>query len=350
MKTFNNLYTKLCSRENLEKAFKMARKGKTKKSYVINFEKNLDEELNKLQEELIDETYTPKKLQRFIVRDPKTRVIHASSFRDRIVYHALINVIGPIFEKRFIYDSYASRINKGTHKALIRFDVFKRKTSHNGKLIKNARNANEVCGYILKCDIRHYFETIDHSILLSMLERKISDKKVIFLIKKILMNYDSKVPGKGMPLGNYTSQFFANVYLNELDYFIKHALKVKCYMRYVDDFIIFHYEKRTLFFYLENIKRFLGKLKIELHQEKTKIIPLRNGVPFVGYRIFYMHKLLRKRNLKLFVSRIRQRKEQFQQGKMPKEEFMQSIKGWLGYAQWANTYGQRKKILKEITS
>lgn len=136
MKTYKNLYNILCSFENIRLAYEKARKRKTKKLSVIEFEKDLDNNLSTLRNELISFTYFPKKLRRFSIRDPKTRVIHSSAFRDRVVHHALINIIGPIFEKIFIYDSYASRLEKGTHNAIQRFDLFKRKVSHNGRRVK----------------------------------------------------------------------------------------------------------------------------------------------------------------------------------------------------------------------
>jgi len=287
MKTHLKLYEKLCSKENLMLAYQKARIGKSKNTQVIEFEKNLDINLANLRQELISLTYKPIELKRFIIRDPKTRVIHASAFRNRIIHHALINIIGPIYEKIFIYDSYASRIGKGTHKAVQRFDFFKRKVSLNGSLVKEEANANSVRGYVLKADIKHYFDTVDHQILLAIIKRKIKDGKIIWLIKKILDNFHGNAKGKGMPLGNYTSQFFANVYLNELDYFVKHILKARCYIRYVDDFVILHKRKKLLYYCKDRIIRYLDCLKLELHPEKSLIIPLKNGVSFIGYRIFY---------------------------------------------------------------
>lgn len=227
MKTYKNMYNKLCSYENLELAFKKARKRKTKKHYVIEFEENLKENLLDLRNDLIFHTYKPKPLQTFVICDPKTRKISKSAFRDRIIHHALCNIIEPIFDKRFIYDSYANRKGKGVHKALERFDYFKRKVSFNGKKKMGYFDNNDITGYALKADIRHYFEEVDHKILLDILKKKIEDNKVIWLIKQIFNNHKSEFGGKGMPLGNLTSQFFANVYLNELDQFVKHTLKSK---------------------------------------------------------------------------------------------------------------------------
>src|SRR3989344_4653904 len=166
MKTYNNLYSQLISYENLEKAFKKARIGKSSKPYVIEFEKNLKENLTSLRNELENFTYIPKPLKRFTIRDPKTRIIHASAFRDRVVHHALCNIIDPIFDKNFIYDSYANRLGKGTLKAVERFDYFKRKISINGSRLNNSNYSNMIIGYVLKADIEHYFDTISHDILI----------------------------------------------------------------------------------------------------------------------------------------------------------------------------------------
>ena len=353
MKTYKNLYGKLCSLNNLEIAFKKARKGKTKRSYVIKFKKNLEKELKKLQDELISLTYYPKSLKRIIIRDPKTRVIHTSAFRDRVIHHALINIIEPLFEKIFIYDSYANRKNKGTLKAVQRFDYFKRKVSKNGKLLKSSIDNNQVSGYCLKADIKHYFDEVDHNILIEIIKRKIKDEKVILLIEKILKNKVFGMGGggingfenKGMPLGNLTSQFFANVYLNELDYFVKHNLKAKYYIRYVDDFIILHQYKEQLEIWKQEINNFLKEnLKLELHSEKSRIIPLSEGIDFVGFRNFYHYKLLRKRNIRKVISAV----EEYKKGEIPKEEILEIFQGWQAYAKWANTYKLRKQVIKKI--
>lgn len=336
--------------ENLLSAYQKARKGKSKKTSVIQFEKNLDIELIKLQHQLRTFFYTPHPLRRFIVRDPKTRVIHASAFRDRVVHHALMNIIAPIFEKSFILDSYASQINKGTHVAVQRFEYFQRKVSRNGKRVRigGGGNSNSVEGYVLKADIKHYFDTVDHDVLLSIIKRKIKDGKVMWLIRKILNNFEGNDLNKGMPLGNYTSQFFANVYLNELDHFVKHDLKVKYYIRYVDDFVILHSNRKVLEYYQDRINHYLQFLKLELHPDKSKIIPLKSGIVFLGYKIFYKYKRLRKRNFRAFENKFSKKLELYRKGEITKEYLEESLQGWFGYAKWANTYKLRTKILDKI--
>ena len=347
MKTYGNLWNLLCSDENLEHAFKKARKHKTQKPYVIKFEKNLNENLSILKTELLLHAYRPLPFQTFILRDPKTRKISKSEFRDRIVHHALIQVLEPIFDKIFIYDSCANRKGKGNLFAIKRFDEFKRKVSKNGKLVTNSISSNQIIGYCFKADIRHYFEEVDHETLLGMLGRKIRDKRVMWLINQILHNFNAKIDGKGMPLGNLTSQFFANVYLNELDYFVKHVLKAKYYIRYVDDFVILHNSKRQLEIWHGLINKYLKEvLKIELHPEKSKIISLANGVDFVGFRNFYHHKLLRKRNTRKMINQI----ERCKSNEISYDQLIESFQGWRAYAKHANAHKLARRISSNIQS
>jgi len=346
MKTYSNFYEQLYSFRNLLHAFFKARKHKTKKYYIIEFGKNLITNLLQLKEELKNQTYKPKPLETFILRDPKTRKICKSDFRDRIVHHALCNIIEPIFDKIFIYDSCANRKNKGNLFALKRFDYFKRKVSRNGK-INGWFNNNQIRGYCLKADIKHYFETVDHEILLNIIKRKIKDSKVIWLIKQISSNYNNK--DKGMPLGNLTSQFFANVYLNELDYFIKHKLKAKYYIRYVDDFVILHNSKEQLKIWKEQINDFLKKeLKLELHKDKSKITSLSRGIDFVGFRNFYYFRLLRKRNTRKQKNDLLKFKIRLDNKTMDYDQIYSIFEGWIAYAKHADTYELRKEFIKNF--
>ena len=348
MKTYKNLYKQLCSTENLYLAYLKARKGKSKKQAVIEFDKNVNENLKQLQKELIELTYEPQPLKRFIVRDPKIRTIHASAFRDRVVHHMLVNILDPIFEKIFIFDSYASRKEKGTHMAIRRFDTFKGKVSQNGRAVRGGgRDKNRVQGYCLKADIKHYFDTVGHETLMKIISKKIQDKKIIWLVKKILNNFNTDFKGRGMPLGNYTSQFFANVYLNELDYFVKHELKAKCYIRYVDDFAILHRSKKRLEYFKKRIIEFLKELKLELHPEKSDLIPLQKGITFLGYKVFCQYKLLRKRNRKYFLRKFNKYLSLYNEGIISDKQLIERLQGWFGYAQWANTYLFRKKIVEK---
>jgi len=352
MKTYSNLYPKIYNLSNLILAWRKARKGKTKKHYVIKFGKDLIKNLLNLQKELIEQTYSPLPLKTFILRDPKTRKISKSAFRDRIIHHALHNIIEPIFDKTFIYDSCANRKGKGNLFALTRFCRFVRKISGNGVVFENKFGDNNfVYGYCFKADIKHYFNEVNHEILIRIIKKKIRDRKVIWLIEQILSNTPRgggegcEIGNKGMPLGNLTSQFFANVYLNELDYFVKHALKAKYYIRYVDDFVILYSGKEQLEKWKMEINDFLNtNLKLELHPDKSRIIPISKGIDFVGFRNFYYFKLLRKRNIQNMFCRI----GKYKKGRVSKEKLLDSFQGWQAYAIWANSYRIRKEIVKRI--
>ncbi len=328
MKTHKNLYQRLCSEENIALAFQKAQKRKSRKPYVIEYKVNLNENLEALRHQLTEETYNPKPLRTFVIRDPKTRKIRKSYFVDRIVHHAICNILEPIYEKLFIYDSFANRKGRGALKALQRFDIFKRKVSKN-----NTRNC-----YILKADIRHYFDEVNHNTLINILNKKISDNKLMKLIWKVLNNHSENV---GMPLGNMTSQFFANVYLNELDQFVKHELKAKYYIRYVDDFVILHHDKVTLEGYREKIDVFLKEnLQLQLHPTKSKILLLERGIAFLGFRNFFYHKLLRKSNIFRMKEKI---------VKAISFDFLcKSLQGWMAYTMQANTYKLRNKLTNLI--
>lgn len=323
--------------QNLTLAWRKARKGKTKKKDIIEFEKRLIENLLELHHELKNKTYRPVPLATFILRDPKTRVISKSDFRDRIVHHAVILTMGNLLEKHFIYDSCANQIGKGALFALSRFDKYYKKITRNF-----TRNV-----FCLKADIKHYFKEVDHEILIGIIKRNITDDDIIWLIQQILNNngINQDNAQKGMPLGNYTSQFFGNVYLHELDYFVKHKLKAKYYVRYVDDFVILHHSREQLEKWKFGIDKFLKEnLKIELHPEKSRIIPLSRGIDFVGFRNFYHYRLLRKRNIKKMLMKI----QLFKDGLLPSEKLLESHQGWQAYAKWANSHKLRERISNEI--
>ncbi len=334
-----SIYEQVCAYENLKLAEKKARKRKTLKQYVIEFERELDKNLLALQRELRDQEYKPKPLETFIIRDPKTRKISKSDFRDRIVHHALCNIIEPIIEKRFIHDSFANRKGKGTHSAIERFEEFKRKVS---------KNNTRTC-YTLKADIRHYFESVDHNILITIVSRHISDERTLRLVRLILSNHKTAIAGKGMPLGNLTSQFFANVYLNELDQYVKHQLRARHYIRYVDDFVILSDINEELQAYEKAIDSFLWeRLSLELHPEKTKIVNTSEGVGFLGFRIFPHHKLLRKKNMGRFQKKLGAYRQRYLDSAINRDTIIASLQGWLAYSAQANTYKYRRHIVRQF--
>ena len=335
MQTYRHLFEKVCEYDNLHLAFIKARKRKSKKGYVQNFEKNLPSELLQLQRELLTGIYRPAPITTFTVRDPKTRKISASHFRDRVVHHAICNIIEPIFESRFIYDTFANRKGKGTSGIITRFDTFKRKVGPDG--------------FVLKADIRHYFETVDQQVLIEILGRRIKDERMMSVIRIILENHKTASLGKGMPLGNLTSQFFANIYLGELDYFVKHELHAKHYVRYVDDFIILGKDAAQLEGWKGEIDAFLSsELKIALHPDKTKIIRIKDGVPLVGFRVFPKHKLLKKSNLRRLKIRFGRMEKGLKDNSISREHAKLSLAGTNGYIGQANTFNLRQELSREF--
>ncbi|MBI2666148.1 hypothetical protein HYX13_00900 [Candidatus Woesearchaeota archaeon] len=348
MKTYRNLYQKICSYENLFLAFRKARKGKTLLPYVIAFEQHLDDNLLELRTELLLHSYRPRPLKSFILRDPKTRTISVSEFRDRIVHHAICNIIEPFFEKTFIYDSYANRKRKGTLAAIERLESFAEKVSKNNTIVQKIQKKNCVRGFCLKADIKKYFDTVDHKKLMEILREKIKDKELLFLVSTILQNY-STMESKGMPLGNLTSQFFANVYLNELDQFVKHQLKAKYYLRYVDDFVILDNDAEKLQKYRLKIDAFLQNvLFLSLHENKSKIFPLSRGILFLGMRVFPHHRRLRKKSLGRVYLKLAMYGKEYLEKKRTYDSIYDFLEGWIAYAKQANTYKLRKRMLQKF--
>lgn len=337
MKTYKNLFDKICSFENLYLAYLKARKSKRYRPYVLEFSRNLEGNLLKLQYELQNQIYQHGGYREFFICDSKKRKIKAPSFRDRIIHHALCNVIDPIFDWSFIYDSYACRVQKGVHQAVKRLEYFLR--SLNTKLRENKPAPLIFC---LKCDISKYFENICHDNLFCLLKKKITDKKVLNLLKKII---DSTPGDKGIPIGNLTSQLFANSYLNELDRFIKHRLRIKYYIRYMDDFLILGPDKKHLHEDKERIKAFLrDRLKLELHPKKAEIFPIDKGVDFLGYVVRGNRRLLRKSTVKRFLKKRKRYARLLREGKVSSETIRNVHNSWRGYAKFADSYKLMKKL------
>jgi len=309
MKKFNDLFEKVCLFENLHFAYLEARKCKRYREEILAFGFDLEKNLLSLRDELAARTYRHGGYREFIVNDSKKRRIQAAPFRDRVVHHALCNIIEPIFDKGFIYDSYACRIDKGTHKALKRLKTFLRSMAfmeRERERERESRNAPREI-YCLQCDISKYFDSISHKVLFSILKRKIRDEKTLWLIKEIL-DSNNKETGKGIPIGNLTSQLFANVYLNELDQFVKRELKQQYYLRYMDDFLIFGADKQELWLLKDAIAEFLKtELDLSLHPKKANVYPASGGVAFLGYRNFAAYRLPLKVTVRRFEKKLKKR-------------------------------------------
>lgn len=338
-----NLYDRIISAENLFLAFYEFRQGKRHKEDVPEFEYNLEKNIFQLRRELRKFTYEPLAPKVFKVTEPKSRFIQAARVRDRIVHRALVRQINPIFEPTFIYDSYACRIDKGTLNAVKRLERF---------WIKESKNYTRKI-YFLKGDIRKYFDSINHEVLIAVIKKRISCPKTIWLIKKILKSQQTSCKGikieqgKGLPIGNLSSQLFANVYLNELDGFAKHSLKVKLYIRYVDDFIIVSKDRAYLDSLIEPIEDFLEEyLKLDLHPVKRKIFSSCSGVDFLGYFIRPYYKTIRFGNIKRLLRRI----DRYKRIGKWQEKKEQSLAAWMGYAKQADSYNLLRKLNQTLIS
>lgn len=345
-KTYKNLWPQLVSFENLLLAAKKAQKGKRFKENTALFNLNLEKELFRLQEELITKTYTPGCYKEFIVCEPVRRLISAAPYRDRVAHHALCNVIGPLFERSFIYDSYANREGKGTHKAIGRFREYMRRYR-----------------FVLKCDIRKYFPSIDHEILFGLMRRKINDPDVLWLIKTIIDGSNPQEPvhdyfveddlfapherRKGLPIGNLTSQFFANVYLDAFDHYVQETLSQGAYLRYVDDFAVFGNDKEHLWSVKRLMDCYLEKLRLLLHPVKTRVLPVKAGCEFLGFFLYPHIMRVKKTNVGLFVARLKNMKNAFKTGKMSTERITKSVQGWIAHVKHAQSHGLRESIFKK---
>ncbi len=335
----SSIYGRVISFENLLASFYEFRRGKRHKEDIPDFEYNLEKYLFGLIRELKKFTYAPLASKVFKINEPKPRFIQAASVRDRVVHHALVRVINPLFEPGFIYDSYACRHGKGTLKAVRRLEEFWRRESRN--------YSRKI--YFLKADIRKYFDSIDHSILIGMLRNKISCPRTIWLIKKILKRQPADCKGikieegKGLPIGNLTSQLFANIYLNEFDQYVKHRLRVRFYIRYVDDFVAVSADREYLTSLIAPIENFLKeRLRLALHPVKRKIFSSRSGIDFLGYFIRRHYKILRSGNVKRFLRRVDKYKRE---GKWEAKE-QSSMAAWLGYAGQADSRNLIQKMRK----
>jgi len=279
----------------------------------------LEDNIFQLYQELKNKAYKHSKYTSFYIKDSKLRHIHKACVKDRVLHHAIFRILYPIFDKLFIFDSYSCRNDKGTHKAINRLQSFCRKESKNN--IKTI--------YILKLDIRKFFDSIDHNILLSLIRKKVKDENAIWLIKTIINSFSIK-PDEGIPLGNITSQLFANIHLNELDYFIKHNLRIKYYIRYCDDFVVVDDSKEHLECFISEISNFLNNLKLSIHPDKIIIKKYHQGIDFLGYINFPHHRTLRTKTKKRMLRRINKKIRDLKQNKITEESFNQTIQSYLG--------------------
>lgn len=334
MKTHRDLYRAVCAFDNVHAAYLKARRGKRYKNDVLTFSARLEENLIDIHNQLAWKTYRPGPYKYFTVTEPKVRMIAALPFSDRVVHHALCNVIEPIFERAFIRDSYACRPGGGVLAGVLRTTRF----------LRDAWRRWGADVYCLKGDISKYFYSVDHETLKRLIRRKIACPDTLELIDRII---DSPGDGVGMPIGNLTSQLFANVYLDALDHIIKDGLRVRYYIRYMDDFVIIHHDKAYLHQLLDEISGYLDHhLHLKLNG-KTQVFPVRQRpIDFLGYRIWPTHRLMRKANVKRTRRKLKKFARLYRAGQMTMDEIRPSVMSWLGHAKHGDTWRLRRRILE----
>ena len=339
------MYTTLTSWDNLLTAYRKASKGKRGHPNVADFEHRFEDHLFELQDELRNFSYNPGAYRSFHIHEPKRRLISAAPFRDRVVHHALCNLIEPIFERSFIHDSYANRVGKGTHRALNRAQEFSRRYR-----------------YVLQCDLRQFFPSIDHVILREEISRKIKDEKVRWLCDRIMQSGEKILRDeyemvyfdgdnllainrpRGLPIGNLTSQFWANVYMNPFDHFVKRGLHCKAYLRYVDDFLLFSDDKKMLLKWKQALRSRLARMRLTIHPQ-AQARPVSEGFSFLGFRIFPEKRRLKRQKGLYYQRKLRKMFAAYADGNLSLTDLDASVQGWANHVRYGNTVGLRKAIL-----
>ena len=326
MKRFGFLFDRVCSFGALSTSAKKAATGKKTKPRVAQFLYDLETEVIDLEKELLSKTYRPLPYRTFEVHDPKERRICAADFRDRVVHHSVCSVMEPIFERSYITDSYACRKDRGMHRAIKRAQVFSRRYL-----------------YFLKLDVKKFFDSVDHDVLKSQLRRKVKDRDLLGLMDLFI---DHPVPwtdpGKGIPIGNLTSQHFANFYLSGLDHFIKAYLRIKGYLRYMDDLVLFAGKKGTLWDAKGRIEHYLReKLQLHLKPDAVLLAPVLQGLPFLGFRVFPGVIRISRKGWRRFRNKVRQREQMEMRGESDDEKRARCVSSLLGHIKHANTRNLR---------
>ena len=345
-KSYADVWSQLVSFENLHLAWKNASKGKRAGLEVAQFEYALESNLLDLQSALKTGHYKPGAYRSFLIFDPKRRLVSAAPFADRVVHHTLMQVLEPIFERTFIGDSYANRVGKGTHAALER-----------------AQRWVRAYRYVLQCDIKQFFPSVDHAVLYRLLAKKVACPRTLQLAKLILGSGDGVLAAeydmvyfagddllatqrpRGLPIGNLTSQCWANVYMNEVDQLVKRQLHCTPYLRYVDDFLLFSNSKTELWQHKAAIVNKLNELRLTLHDASSTVYPTKNGVGFLGLRLFGTFTRLKNRNVRAFDARLRGWQQLVQAGEMSLDDVSLRVQGWVAHAQHADTRGLRQQLL-----
>jgi retron-type reverse transcriptase len=348
VKSHSHLFDQICAFENLYLASKKAEKGKRFRHEVAEFNARRFENLLEIQALLRAGQYPFGHFRTIKIVQPKPRLISAAPYPDRVVHHALINMIGPLFEHKFIRDSYANQTGKGTHAALDRCTYYARRYR-----------------YVWQLDIRKYFPSIDHQILLTEIARTICCSQTLALITQIIDTSNPQEPAnfyfpdddlfapferrRGMPIGNLTSQFFANVYLNAFDHFVKEKLRLPGYIRYVDDALAFSDDKEQLRECQARSQIFLDGWRLRLNPKKNVIYPAQQGIPFLGFRVYPTHRRLLPSGVKRSRKRLRALRRAYRAGRFSREKINASVQAWLGHVRHGDTWGLRRSLFRQYT-
>lgn len=351
MKKLKGLFSQVYGFENLHQAYRKARKCKRYRNEVLAFSANLEENLIEIQNELIWKTYRVGRYREFYVWEPKQRLIMALPFKDRVIQWAVYRVLNPLFDRRYILDSYACRVGFGAHRSINRLQYW----------LRNIERKHDRV-YVLKLDISKYFYRVDHDVLMSILERTIDDPDLLWLLETIIRCEHTKfglslkdrgftgerINDVGMPIGNLTSQMFANLYLHELDQYAKHELRVRHYMRYMDDILVLHWEKPRLWQIKQEIQQFLEeRLHLALN-DKTAVRSIAQGIEWVGYRVWPTHIKLRKSTAKRMKARLKYLQGLYAAEEASWEKINASVQSYIGVLGHCNSYNLRRKLFGDL--
>ncbi|MDA1101879.1 MAG: RNA-directed DNA polymerase [Proteobacteria bacterium] len=342
----DDLYNDVANFQALRRAALRAVRGKRRKPGAAAFMANLEGELLRLERQLKDRTYRPGGYISIRVRDPKPRLVSAAPFRDRVVHHALCKVVEPLFERGFIHDSYANRVGKGTHRAIARYERFRNNHAH-----------------VLRCDIYRYFPSIDHDVLKADIRRRIGCDDTLWLMDRIIDGSNPQEPvnryypgddlftpyerRRGLPIGNLTSQFFANIYLDRLDHFCREVLRARGYLRYVDDFALFHDDPGVLDDWRQRIAAHLAARRLSLHPVKTFVAANNMPASFLGFDLLAGgRRRLPEANLRRFRNRLRGLRDRWRAGTLDRADIEQRIGAWVAHAEHADTWRLRQAIFR----
>lgn len=331
--------------DNLWEAYRLAARGKRGKASAAGFEYQVADRLIVLQEEMRSRKYRPGAYCHFFVHEPKRRKISAAPFRDRVVHHALCQSIVPLFEANFIANSYANRVGRGTHRAIDRLQQWTR-----------------TYRYALRADVVEHFPSLDHAVLRVALARRIEDQDVLWLIDAVLASGADALadqyspvyfPGddlfavyrpRGLPIGNLTSQFWSNVYLNDFDWFVRRELGCAAYLRYVDDFVLFSDSKSELWAWKNAVIARLALERLTIHASQTQVLPVRCGIPWLGFVVYPTHRLIKRRNAVNFTRRLQDNLDAYQAGRISFAELDSSVQGWVNHVRFGDTWGLREHV------